>query len=129
MRSLSPRRAALALVVGALAAPASVHAQSANPLQGLPPAPPPTTATTPVVSTGSSSRSRGGGVSGTAEGAIIGGALVLLLGIGYLIVRDARSAAPVPERAPGDTRTGAAERRRRERARAKAARRQRKRNR
>ncbi len=61
----------------------------------------------------------------------VGAALVLLLGIAFVIMRDARSAAPVPEggiSSGGGSRNAEAQLRRR-RAKAKAARQQRKRNR
>ncbi|HEY0517727.1 MAG TPA: hypothetical protein VGD00_11440 [Solirubrobacteraceae bacterium] len=61
----------------------------------------------------------------------IGAAVVLLLAIGYVIVRDARRAAPVSGEDPYDQRKGydPAVRQRKRRAKAKAARAQRKRNR
>lgn len=61
----------------------------------------------------------------------IGAAVVLLLGIAFVIVRDARSAAPVTEGAlsSGGGSRNAEARLRKRRAQAKAARRQRKRNR
>ena len=62
----------------------------------------------------------------------VGAALVLLLGIAFVIVRDARSVAPVAEggavSSGGGSRNAEAQLRRR-RAKAKAARQQRKRNR
>ena len=61
----------------------------------------------------------------------VGAAVVLLLGIAFVIVRDARSAAPVTEgglSAGGGSRSAEARMRKR-RAKAKAARQQRKRNR
>lgn len=61
----------------------------------------------------------------------VGAAVALLLGIAFVIVRDARSAAPVAEGAfaSGGGSQGAEARLRKRRAKAKAARQQRKRNR
>jgi hypothetical protein len=56
-------------------------------------------------------------------------AVALLAGIAYLIVRDARSVAPVGDGLGGGSASNSAARMRKRRAKAKAARRQRKRNR
>jgi hypothetical protein len=55
--------------------------------------------------------------------------VLLLGGIAYLIVRDARNVAPVGDGLVGGTRQDRASRQRKRRAKAKAARQQRKRNR
>jgi hypothetical protein len=60
---------------------------------------------------------------------IFGAGGTLLAGIAWVIVRDARRSAPVPDRLPGPSGSARRPDRARVRARAKAARRQRKRNR
>jgi hypothetical protein len=131
---LPRRRLALLAGVAALAAaPAGAAAQS--PLQGLPPGPAPQIgappATTPASPTPASPSSSNGDISVRAEIAIVAGAFALLSGIAYVIMRDARRAAPVKRRefATGGGAPARNERLRRQRARAKQARRQRKRNR
>jgi hypothetical protein len=130
---LPRRRLALLAGIAALAAaPASAAAQS--PLQGLPPGPAPqigAPAPTPAPTTPASPSSSNGDISARAEIAIVAGAFVLLCGIAYVIMRDARRAAPVKRRelATGGGAPARNERLRRQRARAKQARQQRKRNR
>jgi hypothetical protein len=60
---------------------------------------------------------------------IYGAGAVLLFGMGWLIVRDARRRAPIAERVSQPTGTHSPQRHARARAKAKAARAQRKRNR
>jgi hypothetical protein len=89
--------------------------------------------TTPTQTTASTSsaESTSGSNSTTVVGLALVAAVVLLIGIAFVIVRDARRVAPVgdgPSTRRGSARDPAAELRRR-RAKAKAARRQRKRNR
>jgi hypothetical protein len=126
------RLAPLAAIAGLAAAPASAAAQS--PFQSLPPAPAPqvsTQAPAPVSTTPASPSSSSSDISAPAEIAIVGGAFVLLCGIAYVIMRDARRVAPVKqsELATGGAAPGRSDRLRRQRARAKQARKQRKRNR
>lgn len=132
------RSAALILAIlalGGLVAAAAAQAQS--PFQNLsaPSAPQTTTVapSAPVTTTPSpTSSSSNGGLSTSAEIAIFVGAILLIVLIGWVIMRDARRAAPVRAREPGiaggraaSDRAGELQRRR---ARAKQARRQRKRN-
>lgn len=121
----------LAAVLLALAAPAGALAQSplTSPLPPAPQQPTPTVAPAPSNSTSSSNSS---GLNGTQEALIIAAGIVLLLGIGWAIVRDARSRAPVAEHehiGGESTPRRSSQQQARERARAKAARQQRKRNR
>lgn len=106
-------------IVAMLALPALAGAQQ-SPFSGLPPAP----TTTPDVTVAAPTTSTGGGLKTWQEFLIFGAGLVLLLGIGYAIVSDARHRAPLThgEEAHG---LGPAEkpnrsRKQRERARAKA---------
>jgi hypothetical protein len=88
------RSLALAALLCVLAPPAATLAQS--PFAPLPPAQQPTeTATT----TGSSSTTSGdsGGLKSWQELLIFMGGVVLIVGIGYAIVTDARRNAPVKE--------------------------------
>src|SRR4051812_11706613 len=121
------RVVALLCLLVALAAPATAMGQ-ASPFSGLPPAQQ-ETATVPTVSNSSTNANDDPGLSGTAKAGIVGIGAILLLGIAYLIVKDARERAPVaePERGPHGTRSP--HRHARARAKAKAARAQRKRNR
>ena len=128
MRKLAPVLAALALL---LAVPAVVQGQ-ANPLGPLP-APAPTPPETVVVAP---STDGGDGLETWQEILIFGAGFILLIGIAWAIVSDARSKAPVKageEAHPGLGGPVKANRsqKQRERARAKAkmARAQRKRNR
>ena len=104
----------------------SAHGQS-SPFAPLPQAAPSTPTLTTQATTTSSSDS---GLSTGAQVLLFGGGAVLLAAIAWLIVRDARAAAPVDERLH-PPRSGSAPPRDRAQARrrAKAARRQRKRNR
>lgn len=92
--------------------------QETNPTQ--------TTATTAAPESTTSSAK-----SSTVVILVLGTAIALLLGIGFVILRDARRVAPVAEGqlAEGSSPRHSEQRLRRRRARAKAARRQRKRNR
>jgi hypothetical protein len=88
------RRVTLLLCLAALAAPAAALAQSDNPFGplNLPPAD-----TTPEVVTTSSASSDDGGLKGWQEVLIILAGGVLIIGIGWAIVADARQNAPVQE--------------------------------
>ncbi len=121
---------ALALVlVALLAAPAAALAQ-ATPFQGLPPA-----QTTPTVVVAPPAPGESDGLSGWQEALLYGAGAVLLVGIGWMIVRDARRrrpSGPGRPRTPGmggskPNRSPQAKRRARQKA--KQARRQRRRNR
>jgi hypothetical protein len=87
------RPLAIAALLCVLAPPAAALAQ--NPFGPLPQAQQPTqTATT---STGSSTTSGSGGLQSWQEILIFMGGVVLIVGIGYAIVTDARRNAPVKE--------------------------------
>jgi len=114
------------LTVLSLFAPAAALAQ----FQPLPPAAPETTTTNSVtVDKLNNTSSEDPGLSGTAKAAIVAFGAVLLMGIAWLIVRDARVRAPVEEVERGPKGTVSPQRHARARAKAKAARAQRKRNR
>ena len=133
MRAVGPLLLALALVL-ALAAPALGDHQA--PGAGFPnqlPAPAPTPPETVVAAPGAAGDD---GLSKWQELLILGGGLLLLAGIAYAIVSDARRRAPVKEGAeahPGldgpVKRNRSQKQRERARAKAKVARAQRKRNR
>ena len=122
---------AIVLLLSALACPSTALAQGA-PFTPLPPSPPeqppaPTTDTD----------DDGDGLSEQQQLLIALAGIVLLFGIGWAIVRDARSRAPVEERTraadgserPKATKPPPVRRAQQSRAKAKAARRARKRNR
>jgi hypothetical protein len=122
------------VLVAALAGSAAVpvaHAQQ-DPFGPVPQAPPQQPAPAPPPPPDEDD----GGLNRTQELLIGGAGLILLFGIGWAIVRDARSSAPVdaehpmsePDR-PKGSRTPPARRVAQGRARAKAARRARKKNR
>lgn len=134
MRAPMLRRLPALVLVLALVAPAAASAQNGAPFGPLPPAQPQQTTTTVA---GSSTNSDSGGLKGWQQTLIVVAGLVLLLGIGYAIVADARSVAPVADRLddeeadgrrPG-SRAHAARRKEQSRSKARAARAQRKRNR
>jgi hypothetical protein len=112
----------------ALACTVQAGAEVSDPFSGVPN---PSTATTATAATTAASEGETTSLSSSSSvviAAIVVGA-ILLGGIAYFIVRDARSVAPVGEggvagRAAGDPGMALAKRR----AKAKAARRQRKRN-
>jgi hypothetical protein len=80
------------LVLAALLAPPAALAQDGNPFDGLPPAPPPPAPTVQPVQTNDDETERD-----TLY--IIGaGLLVVMLGIGWMIARDARRSLPPEER-------------------------------
>jgi hypothetical protein len=131
MPTRRPARLAALLAVLALAAPAVAGAQRAPSLGA-----PEQTQTTPTVATTASSSD--GGLQTWQELLIFGAGVVLLGGIAWAIVSDARSRAPVADRRRPAAADGAgpslppAERRRRKqraRQKARAARASRKRNR
>lgn len=120
----------LAILLAVLAVPGAALGQS-SPFAPLPqsaPEPPPTV----VVDRNAGG---GGGLAGWQEALILGAGLVLLVGIGYAIVADARSKAPVTEGElahpgqPAPKRNRSAKQRERARAKAKVGRAQRRRNR
>src|SRR3954469_11270316 len=119
-------RVATLLTVLSLFAPAAALAQ----FQPLPPAAPETTTTNSVtVDKLSNSADDDSGLSGPAKAAIVAVGALLLVGIAWMIVRDARTRAPVEEVERGPKGTVSPQRHARARAKAKAARAQRKRNR
>jgi hypothetical protein len=79
--------------------------------------------------TTSTSTTESGGISTGVLVPIFIAGVLLLGGIAFLIVRDARSVAPVPDGMVGGSRQDRAARQRKRRAKARAARQQRKRNR
>ena len=119
------------LLTAALAGPSAALAQD-PPFTPLPPAPP-EQAPAPTTDTDDD----GDGLSEQQQLLIALAGIVLLIGIGWAIVRDARSRAPVEERTrsadggelPRATRPPPVRRAQQSRAKAKAARRARKRNR
>jgi hypothetical protein len=128
---MTVRRLALLVVLLALAAPSAAPAQ--DPFSPIPPAPP-----EPQRDPGSGGGAPADdGTFSTTQLLLIGGAaFALLAGIGFVIVRDARRAAPVGrdetvtdvDRTKG-SRTPPKQRVKRQRAKARAARQSRKRNR
>jgi hypothetical protein len=76
----------------ALCAPVAAHAQN-SPFAPLPPATT-TPDVTPTVSPSSTPGSDGGGLKGWQQILIFGGGAILLFGIGFAILADARSVAP-----------------------------------
>lgn len=123
-------RLAIVLVFLSLAAPATALAQS-SPFTPLPPAQQPQqTTTAPTVPVNNANTQDSGGLSGPAKAAIIALGALLLVGIAWLILRDARTVAPTVETAErGPKGTMSPQRHARARAKAKAAKQQRKRNR
>jgi hypothetical protein len=125
------RRAVTALALAAvLASPGAALAQG-DPYGPLPaPAPAPVTTQQPA-STPTTSDT--GGLNGTQEALIVAAGMVLLAGIGWAILRDARERAPVADgsepTAEERAQRRSAQQQARARAKAKAARAQRKRNR
>ncbi len=97
------RSALVAVLVAALLAPSVAAAQS-SPFQPLPPAPapaPPPTETVPPAPGSDDS-----GISALQQGLLILAGVVLVVGIGVAIARDARRNAPV-EALPGSGSGGA----------------------
>ncbi|MDX6688135.1 MAG: hypothetical protein QOF26_9 [Baekduia sp.] len=87
------RRFSILLCLLVLCAPVAAHAQS-SPFAPLPPA---TTAPEPTPTVSSSSSSDGGGLKAWQQILIFGGGAILLFGIGFAILADARSVAPTIE--------------------------------
>ncbi len=119
------------LCVLVLAAPGAALAQGGGAFQPLPPAPP----DQPVTAAPNQGADDDEGLSQTQQLLIGLSAMVLLFGIGWAIVRDARSVAPVDARPatptgdapqPRGSRTPAGTRHQHNRAKAKAARQARK---
>jgi hypothetical protein len=119
-------RLATLLVALTLVAPAGALAQS-SPFTPLPPSQQ-ETQTTPTV-TVDNGAAEDQGLSGLAKAAIVAFGALLLAGIAWLIMRDARARAPVPETEAGPKGTRSPQRHARARAKAKRAKQQRKRNR
>jgi hypothetical protein len=123
--------AALLAALAVLAGPAGALAQE-NPLGPLPQAPP---GTTPTVVVAPPTTSDTGGLQTWQQVLIFGAAIILLGGIAWAIVSDARNRAPVKEGemahpgAGGIKRNRSQKQRERARAKAKTGRAQRKRNR
>jgi hypothetical protein len=118
----------------ALTAPGTALAQGGGAFDPIPPAPPPPPTTEPEPT--GPTRPSDDGLSSTQQLLIASSGIILLFGIGWLIVRDARGAAPVETRRPaGETpqrkgsQTPAGVRHRTSRAKAKAARQARKKSR
>jgi uncharacterized protein HemX len=123
----------LALALVGTAAPAAMSAAleggngAFNELRGAEQETTPTQTTASTAATESTSSSN----SGTVVVVVLAAAVALLIGIAFVIVRDARRVAPVADAqlSEGGSARDSAARLRRRRAKAKAARRQRKRNR
>jgi hypothetical protein len=128
------RALATLIIALALLAPASAVAQN-GPFAPLAPAPQPTQTQTQTQSPTTANSS--GGLKGWQQTLIVAAGLILLIGIGYAIVADARSRAPVEDRLHGadadhrrpGSRMDAARRKELQRAKARRARAQRKKNR
>ena len=124
---------ALVLLSLSLLAPAAAVAQQ-NPFSPLPPAQQETTQT---VQNTSRTTADNGGLKGWQQTLIVLAGIFLLIGIGYAIVADARSKAPVADRAHGaeadhrrpGSRLDPARRKEQARAKARRSRQQRKKNR
>jgi hypothetical protein len=89
------RRFTLLICLAALAVPVAAVAQS-SPFAPLPPAQT-TPAPTPTVASTTTATDGGDGLKGWQEVLIFAGGGILLLGIAYAIVSDARSVAPTVE--------------------------------
>jgi hypothetical protein len=127
-----PRRVAVVAIVLALTAPVAPALAQGTPFSPLPPAPPAPLPAPP--DTGRSASSDGGGLAGWQTALIFVAGAVLLLGIGYGIVLDARAKSPARQasRVATDRRERELHReraRRQARRKQKSARAQRKRNR
>ncbi|MET0604108.1 MAG: hypothetical protein ABW167_19145 [Baekduia sp.] len=86
------RRLTLLICLIALALPMAAQAQS--PFDPLPPAAPPQATTPTTTVTNANVPTDNGGLAGWQQILLFGSGGVLLLGIAWLIVRDARSVAP-----------------------------------
>ena len=118
---------AVQLLALGLSAPVALAQQLGNPIAPLAPA---GTTTTTVVTANSSSSSSSIGASTGVAILVVAVALLLIAGIAWYIVRDARSHSPVREGALAAPRPRrSVEQRERDRKAAKRARQQRKRNR
>jgi hypothetical protein len=125
---MAMRRAVVLATLALAAAPAAAVAQS--PFQALPPA-----QTTPDVTVAPSSDGGGGGLATWQEVLMFGAGLILIGGIGWAIVSDARNRAPVSDAElahpgmGGSTPRRSPQAKQRARQKAKAARKQRRRTR
>src|SRR4051812_9910256 len=122
-----PGRIALVLTLAALAAPASAGAQ--QPFAPLPPAAPDTSTAQVQTQSNPTTTTNDSGLGTLSQVALYGAGALLLFGIGWMVVRDARHRAPVEERVSQPKGTHSPQRHARARARAKAAKAQRRRNR
>lgn len=131
---LTPVLIALATVAVLALAPLA-GAQTGSPFNAVPPAPAQPVQQTATTDTTTQSNQYDDGLQTWQAVLIVMGGVILLLGIAFAIMRDARSRAPVgedPEAAPQharDAHVTARNAKRKQRQKAKAARRQRKQNR
>jgi hypothetical protein len=96
MRSMPRRLTLLICLVAALALPVGMaHAQDSSPFAPLPQAAP--QESTPTVTSSTTTTDDDGGLKGWQEILIFAGGGILLLGIAWAIVTDARSHAPVED--------------------------------
>jgi hypothetical protein len=122
------RRALVISVLALAALPAAAVAQQ-NPLAPLPQAPPDTSTVQVQTTSNTSSTTDDSGLGTTGDLLLYGAGALLLGGIAWLVVRDARRRAPVEELPSQPRGTHSPQRHARARAKAKAAKQQRKRNR
>ncbi len=90
-----PRRLIAITLLTLMLAPAAASAQ-VSPFQGLPPAQPDETQTA-AVTPSSNTADDNGGLTRGQELMLFAVGVILIAGIGYAIVRDARSRAPVED--------------------------------
>jgi hypothetical protein len=132
-RLLRPYATLATVLLACMLVPATAGAELASPLGGLSPTPEEQEEIKASETSKSASAATTSGSSTSAPGTLVFAgiaAAVLLGGIAFLIVRDARGVAPAGEGPAGGLSASARRAQlRRRRARAKAARRQRKRNR
>ncbi len=88
------RPALVAVLVAILLAPAGAAAQSSAPFAPLPQAPP----QQPETVVAAPGQETGEGISGLEQGLLIAAGVLLVLGIGFLIARDAKHNAPGEDR-------------------------------
>lgn len=112
------RRFTLLICLAACIVPVAAHAQS-SPFAPLPPAV--TQQQTPTVTSSTATTSDNGGLAAWQQVLIFAGGGILLIGIAWAIVSDARSNAPVDEKAGEAARAVREENRKRQKARNRAA--------